>query len=102
MILEIARIDIKPGSESDFEAAVEEAAPLFRAAAGFGGLELQRGIERPSHYVLMIRWGSLEDHMVGFRDSDDFARWRELVGPHFAGPPQMEHVSAAVRVAADV
>jgi heme-degrading monooxygenase HmoA len=92
MITEIAQIDIKPGSAAAFEEAVAEALPLFAAAKGCHGLELQRGVERPDHYVLLIRWDSVEDHTVTFRNSPAFARWRELVGPHFAGPTHVEHI----------
>jgi len=33
MVWEIAQIDVKPGDEAAFEAAVEEAVPLFKARA---------------------------------------------------------------------
>ena len=36
MITEIAQIDVKPGTEKDFEAAVAKARPLFLRARGFG------------------------------------------------------------------
>jgi heme-degrading monooxygenase HmoA len=91
MILEIAEIDIKIGQEAGFEAAVAEAAPLFRAAQGCHGLKLQRGIERTSRYYLLVRWATLEDHTVTFRGSAAFTRWRELVGPHFAAIPRVQH-----------
>ena len=96
MILEIAQIDIKPGSESAFEAAVGEAAPLFLAAKGCHGLELQRGIEHASRYLLVVKWETVEDHMVTFRESPAFARWRELAGGHFAGPADVRHVETVV------
>ncbi len=96
MITETARIDIKPGSEKAFEAAVAEALPLFRAAKGCHGLQLQRGIEHPTHYYLIVQWETLEDHTVGFRGSEAFARWRELVGPYFAGPADVHHTQAVL------
>jgi heme-degrading monooxygenase HmoA len=92
MIVEIAQIDVKPGHEGAFEAAVAEATPLFRAAKGCHGLQLQRGIERSAHYYLVVRWETLENHTVDFRGSAAFARWRELAGPHFAATPAVEHV----------
>ena len=91
MIFEFARIEVSPGAEAAFEAAVAEAAPLFRAAQGCHGLELHRGVEAPNTYTLMVRWATLEDHTVGFRGSPAFARWRELAGPHFAAPPAVDH-----------
>ena len=45
MITEIAQIEIKPGSEFDFEAAVAKARATFGRAKGFHGFELHRSIE---------------------------------------------------------
>ena len=96
MVLELARIDIKPGSEAAYEAAVAESLPLFRAAKGCRSVELRRCVERPSFYTLMIQWDTIEYHMTTFTGSDAFQTWRTLVGPHFAGPPAMEHVGESV------
>ena len=53
MITEIAQIDVKPGTEKDFEAAVAKARPLFLRAKGGKGFELHKSIEKPSRYRLM-------------------------------------------------
>jgi heme-degrading monooxygenase HmoA len=97
MVLELAQIDVKPGLEAEFEAAVAKAAPLFQRAKGCNGMELQRSVERPSRYRLFVRWETLEDHTVAFRGSDDFQEWRRLVGHCFEAPPMVEHTVQAVR-----
>src|SRR3546814_15304547 len=84
ILTEIARIEVTPGSEAAFEAAVAEVAPLLEAAKGCHGFQLQRGIERPSHHLLLVLCDSVEDHIVTFRGSPAVARWREPVGPYFA------------------
>jgi hypothetical protein len=43
-----------------------------------------------------VQWATIENHMVDFRDSADFAEWRRLAGPHFASPPQVEHTEIVV------
>ncbi len=96
MILEQAIFQIKPGSERDFEAAVEQAEEVISQAAGFRSLKLLRGIEQPSTYLLLNEWDTVEDHMQGFRESDRFVRWRELIGPYFAAAPEVEHYEAPV------
>lgn len=96
MVLEQALIAITPGSESEFEAAIEEAKELIAQAKGFRSLKLLRGLERPSTYLLLNEWDTIEDHMVGFRESDLFARWRELIGPYFAATPDVEHFDEAI------
>ena len=72
MITEIAQIDIKPGSEKDFEAAVAKARAAFGSSKGFHGFELHRSIEKPQRYRLMVKWETLENHTVDFRGSEQF------------------------------
>jgi heme-degrading monooxygenase HmoA len=96
MITEIAQIDVKPGQEAAFEAAVAEAAPLFQRAKGCRAMRVERSIEKPQRYRLFVSWETLENHTVDFRESADFQEWRKLAGPHFASPPEVEHVEVAV------
>jgi heme-degrading monooxygenase HmoA len=91
MILEIAQLTVTPGSEAEFEANVGKAAPLFARAKGCHGMELQKSVESPGRYVLLVRWATLEDHTVAFRGSEDFLEWRRLVGPFLAGTPEVQH-----------
>jgi quinol monooxygenase YgiN len=92
MITEIAQIEVRPGSEEEFEKAVAEALPIFLAADGCDGVDLTRSVEEPSRYRLMVRWETVEHHTVTFRESAGFTRWRALAGPYFAAAPQVEHV----------
>jgi quinol monooxygenase YgiN len=96
MITEIAQIDVKPGMESEFEAGVKSAAPVFKRAKGCHGMELQRSIEKPSRYRLFVKWVTIENHTVDFRGSADFQEWRKLVAHCLAAAPEVEHVTQAV------
>ena len=92
MILEIADISIAPGQQAAFEAAIQHGlASAASQAKGFRGFKVNRGVESPERYLLMIFWATLEDHTVGFREGPLFAQWRAIVGPFFAAPPQVEH-----------
>lgn len=91
MITEIALIDIIPGHEADFEAAVAAARPHFQAAQGALSLDLERSVENPSRYRLVVGWADVEAHTVAFRASEGFQAWRSLAGPYFAAPPHVEH-----------
>jgi heme-degrading monooxygenase HmoA len=97
MVTEIAQIDVKPGMEAEFEAGVKNAAPVFKRAKGCRSMELQRSIEKPSRYRLFVGWETVENHTVDFRSSGDFQEWRKLVGHCFASPPEVEHVTQAVK-----
>jgi heme-degrading monooxygenase HmoA len=96
MITEIAQIDVKPGSEKDFEAAVAKAKAAFGRSKGFHGFELHKSIEKPQRYRLMVKWETLENHTVDFRGSENFTEWRGLVGQYFASPPEVEHTETVL------
>jgi len=92
MIAEIAEFFIRPGTQGEFDQALRRGVETIIAnSPGFRRYEVQRGVESPERYVLVIEWDSLEDHTVEFRGSAAFAQWRALVGPYFAKPPQVEH-----------
>jgi heme-degrading monooxygenase HmoA len=91
MILESGILSIQPGQEAAFEAALPAARAVITSASGCHGIEVRRCVERPSHYLLLVQWDAVEDHMVGFRNSDLFVQWRAIVGPFFAAPPAVEH-----------
>ncbi|WP_321871585.1 antibiotic biosynthesis monooxygenase family protein [Paraburkholderia tropica] len=95
MILEMARIEVLPGQAERFESDVAQAFPLFARAKGCHGAELHRVIEHENRYVLLVQWETVEDHMVHFRDSEDFQKWRALAGPHFASAPDVSHTAVA-------
>ena len=91
MVTEHAVIAVHPGSEEDFVAAFGEARLTITAAPGCLDARLLRGIERPSSFLLLIEWETVEAHTEGFRNSPLFAEWRRVVGPFFASPIEVEH-----------
>lgn len=91
MILEVAMLDVRPGQETAFEGAFAEASSIISSMPGYVRHELQRCIEQPSRYVLLVRWETLEDHTVGFRGSPEYQEWKALLH-HFYDPfPTVEH-----------
>jgi len=91
MVLEHALLDVIPGLEVEFEEAFARAREIISNSPGFVSLKIVRGIERPSAYLLLVEWESLEDHTIGFRQSARYAEWRELLH-HFYDPfPIVEH-----------
>jgi len=97
VILEHALLDVVPGREAAFERAFEEARPLIAATPGFRSLRLERCVERPAQYLLLVEWDRLEDHTEGFRGSARYDEWRQLLH-HFYDPfPLVEHYSTVQR-----
>ena len=100
MILEIADIRITPGQNAAFEKAVHRALKTVASKArGMQGYSVTRGVESPERYTLQIVWATLEDHTVGFRQGPLFGKWRAIIGPFFAQPPQVEHFSLVTKSA---
>ena len=91
MIIEIAQFTIRPGSERQFEAAFLTAIKVLGGSKGYLTHELQRSVEAPNRYALIVHWQTLEDHTVGFRGSPAFTEWRGHIGPFFESPPVVEH-----------
>lgn len=91
MILELATIDIKPGTNEAFEARLNQAQAVLSRAGGYLGHQFQQGIEQENRYILLIRWESLEAHTVGFRGGELFKEWRGLIGEFFEAPPVVQH-----------
>lgn len=91
MILEVAPLQVKAGQGATFEAAFREAQKIISSMPGYISHELQRCIERPGEYILLVRWETLEAHEVGFRKSPQYQEWRRLLH-HFYDPfPVVSH-----------
>jgi heme-degrading monooxygenase HmoA len=94
MILEIAQLQIKPGETAAFESAFAQAQSIIASMTGYMGHELQCCVENDHHYMLLVRWATLEDHTVGFRQSAQYQTWRALLH-HFYDPfPTVLHYAA--------
>ena len=100
MILEIADIRIPPGKNAEFDEAIQRGLDTVAAKAkGFRGYKVNKGVESPERYILMIYWETLEDHTVGFRQGPLFPQWRAIIGPYFAAPPVVEHFTLVAKSA---
>ena len=96
MVLEHALLSVRPGDEEQFEAALDEALGVIGSAEGCGTVQVLRGVESPSTYLLLVEWVSLEAHTEDFRSSPAFLRWRELVSPWWVDLPVVEHFATLV------
>jgi heme-degrading monooxygenase HmoA len=91
MILEVALLDVLPGRIDEFEEAFAEASKIISSAQGYLHHELQRCVETPQRYILLVRWETLSDHTEGFRGSAAYGEWKRLLH-HFYDPfPTVEH-----------
>jgi heme-degrading monooxygenase HmoA len=96
MILEVAILNVVPGKESAFEDTLKIARPLIAATPGFESIKIHPCIETPNRYLLMVTWRSIEDHTVGFRQSDRYPEWRKLLHHFYDPPPVVQHYEEAL------
>jgi len=96
MILEVAVPDVIPDRGVEFQAAFRKAQTIIASMAGYIEHELQECVEMPGRHILLVRWKTLEDHTIGFRQSAEYQEWKELLH-HFYDPfPVVEHYSPVV------
>jgi len=93
MILEAVFLQVKDGQADAFEAAFQQAEVIISRAKGHISHELNKCLEVENKYLFLVRWETLEDHTEGFRGSEDYQEWKELLH-HFYEPfPTVEHFS---------
>jgi heme-degrading monooxygenase HmoA len=91
MITEHALLPVIPGQEEEFVETMDRAKAIIAASPGFVSLRVSRCVERPSTFLLLVEWESLEAHTEGFRGSDAYEEWRSMLH-HFYDPfPTVEH-----------
>jgi heme-degrading monooxygenase HmoA len=91
MILEVAVLDVKQEMTAEFEVAFRTASKIISSRPGYLSHELQRCLEKANSYILLVRWQTLEDHTIEFRQSPEYQEWRSLLH-HFYDPfPTVEH-----------
>ena len=91
MILEVAKLNVRPGEEDAFESAFRQASSIIASMPGYLGHQLHSCLEVDHQYLLLVQWQILEDHTVGFRGSPDYQEWKTLLH-HFYDPfPVVEH-----------
>jgi heme-degrading monooxygenase HmoA len=91
VILEHAILDVSPPETVDYEAALKQALPLIAATTGFIRLEVRPCLEKPGRYLLLVEWRELTDHTVGFRNSDRYQAWKNLLHRFYSPFPLVEH-----------
>ena len=96
MITEHAVLEVIPGREDEFVESMDRAKAIIAASPGFMSLRVERCVERPSRFLLLVEWERLEDHTEGFRGSAGYDDWRAALH-HFYDPfPVVEHYEAVV------
>ncbi|TVX93814.1 antibiotic biosynthesis monooxygenase family protein [Paenibacillus agilis] len=98
MILEVAILYIKPNLNSEFEKAFKDAfkdaSKIIKKMKGYISHELQKCLEEDNKYILLVKWGKLEDHTIGFRESAEYQEWKSLLHDFYNPFPVVEHYTS--------
>lgn len=91
MILEVAVLNVIPDQADSFEANFVEAQKIISSMKGYQWHQLQKCIEVPNRYMLLVGWNTLEDHTIGFRKSEEYFDWKNLLHHYYDPFPTVEH-----------
>ncbi len=58
---------------------------------------MERCVERPSGFLLLVEWETVEAHTRGFRSSEAYQAWRALLHHFYDPAPVVEHFETVVR-----
>ena len=91
MIVEYIRYQIPENLSTEFEMAYEEAKEKLLRSEFCHHYEISRCVEKPESYIIRIEWNSIDDHMQGFRNSQEFKEFFVHVRPFFEQIEEMHH-----------
>jgi len=91
MIVEYIRYKIENPNHNSFIEAYQKAAKYLDSSPYCLGYELTNCEENPDNFILRIEWTSTQDHLNGFRKSEEFAQFLSHVRPYFNNIEEMNH-----------
>lgn len=98
MILEVAILEVKKGLESRFLEDFKKASEYISLIDGYLNHKLKRCIEQKNKYLLLVEWEKLEDHTIGFRQSEQYAYWKGLLHHYYDPFPKVEHFETTFEI----
>jgi len=89
--VEIIRYNIAKENQPGFEQAYSNAAQYLQSSKYCLGYQVIHGKEEPNHYIVVIHWTSIDEHLNGFRKSPQFMPFFNLVKPFYNNIEEMKH-----------
>jgi heme-degrading monooxygenase HmoA len=91
MILEVAILNIKPNLAYNFEEDFAIASKYISSIDGYQNHSLRKSIENENKYILLVNWDNLNSHEIGFRKSEAYKKWKEILHKYYDPFPTVEH-----------
>lgn len=91
MVLEVAILNVIPNLTKEFENNFSKAENIISSINGYIYHDLQKCIEKENRYILLVKWDKLESHTEGFRKSEEYQEWKNLLHKFYKPFPEVEH-----------
>lgn len=91
MIQEIAMLDVKEEKLEAFEGDFMKASKYISSIEGYIKHSLSKCLESENRYFLYVEWETLENHVVGFRESKEYLAWKRILHHYYEPFPVVEH-----------
>lgn len=91
MILEKASLYVSEEKQIKFERDFKIASKIISSMQGYIHHKLGKCIENKEKYILLVEWETLEDHEIGFRESNEYQNWKQLLHHYYEPFPVVEH-----------
>jgi len=91
MVTEIAIFQALPGKDDELGQAILQGLEVIRQHPECISARVERCIEQPAQYMLVVIWTSLEAHTQGFRDGPLYPQWRSYINGLFVESPVVYH-----------
>ena len=91
MIVEIALLNVRGNEVSEFEESFKKAQHIINQMPGFKGINLRRSADSENKYLLEVKWRAIDDHVDGFRKSQEYQEWKKLLHRFYNPVPKVEY-----------
>ena len=90
MLVERSELTVKPGAEEEFHTVITEmGVPLLQSVDGVLSVQVGRGVENPSKFMMLVGWQSMDAH-TAYGGTPKSIELRGIMGPYLTGGA-MEH-----------
>ena len=91
MVLEVAILNVRQELSSNFEADFKKAGQYIQSIDGYISHSLKKSVENSNQYLLQVYWKSIEDHKIGFRTSESYIQWKDLLHDYYHPFPEVNY-----------
>ena len=97
MIVEYIRYKIAEEQQQQFIQVIENACKIIAGCPDCLNHQLNHCEEDKANFIWRIEWVSVDRHLNGFRKSEQFAQFFQLVKPYFNDIQEMNHYEILIK-----